>query len=144
MRYPASHRQRRSLGLTTTPMIDVVFLLLIFFICTASFQVAEEVLPTNLALQGNVTSSTQVELEWERIVVKLRVANDELRWLVNEQPFDSVAQTRSVLAQMAQIDATLPVTLDIDSAVAMFHVIDLYDVCRLVGFEKIQFAAELN
>ena len=138
------NRHQRSLGLTTTPMIDVVFLLLIFFICTASFQVAEEILPTNLALQGNVTSSTQVELEWERIVVKLRVENDKLRWLVNEQPFDSVAQTRSVLAQMAQIDATLPVTLDIDGTVAMFHVIDLYDVCRLVGFEKIQFAAELN
>ena len=37
-----------------TPMIDVIFLLLIFFVCTASFRAVEEVLPTNLSLPGAI------------------------------------------------------------------------------------------
>ena len=32
-----------------TPMIDVVFLLLVFFVWTASFQVVEFVLPSNMS-----------------------------------------------------------------------------------------------
>mgnify|MGYP001380259885 CR=1 FL=1 len=34
-----------------TPMIDVVFLLLIFFICTASFQIVEQTLPSGVQLE---------------------------------------------------------------------------------------------
>ena len=37
-----------------TPMIDVIFLLLIFFVCTASFQAPEQILPTNLRLPGSL------------------------------------------------------------------------------------------
>ena len=36
---------------TMTPMIDVVFLLLIFFICTASFQIVEQTLQSGVQLE---------------------------------------------------------------------------------------------
>ncbi|MEA1952290.1 MAG: biopolymer transporter ExbD, partial [Planctomycetota bacterium] len=46
MRRPSYHREgRERLDVKMTPMIDVIFLLLIFFVCTASFQMLEEVLP---------------------------------------------------------------------------------------------------
>ena len=32
-----------------TPMIDVVFLLLIFFVWTASFQIVEQILPSEIS-----------------------------------------------------------------------------------------------
>ena len=38
--------QQQSTELSMTPMIDVVFLLMVFFVCTASFKAAELVLPT--------------------------------------------------------------------------------------------------
>ena len=34
-----------------TPMIDVVFLLLVFFVWTASFQIIEHVLPSKMSAQ---------------------------------------------------------------------------------------------
>ena len=40
---------RRELEIKMTPMIDVVFLLLVFFVWTASFQAIEYLLPSSLS-----------------------------------------------------------------------------------------------
>ena len=49
MKIPSS-RDRQSLadGNTMTPMIDVVFLLLIFFVCASIGAVREDIMPTRL------------------------------------------------------------------------------------------------
>ena len=44
-----------------TPMIDVVFLLLVFFVWTASFQVVEQMLPAQLSSQMGTDPTTLVE-----------------------------------------------------------------------------------
>ena len=126
-----------------TPMIDVVFLLLIFFVCTASFQIAEEILPAGLlALGGSaVDVDLQPEVDLERVIVKIGDRAGRVAWLVNDRPYENLSQVRDVLAAVAQIDAGVPVILDVEGAVPLGHVIDAYDVCRLVGFDKIQFAA---
>jgi biopolymer transport protein ExbD len=46
-----------------------------------------------------------------------------------------------VLGEVAQIDASLPVILDVDGQVPLGDMIDVYDLSRLVGFDRIQFAA---
>ena len=61
MRRPPYHRDDRGrLDVKMTPMIDVIFLLLIFFVSTASFQAAEETLPTNLSLPGAVSDAGSI------------------------------------------------------------------------------------
>ncbi len=126
-----------------TPMIDVVFQLLIFFICTASFQLPEELLPTNLAiLSGStVTQPTENEPDLERIVVRATRAEGQTRWVVNDRSCDSLAEVREVLGWVAEIDRSLPVILDVAADVPLGDMIDLYDLARLVGFERIQIAA---
>ena len=59
MRTPSYQNDRREgLDVKMTPMIDVVFLLLIFFVATASFQMVEHVLPSSLqALPGSGVQS---------------------------------------------------------------------------------------
>ena len=42
MKIPRSHHEQNDVAMT--PMIDVVFLLMIFFVCTASFEIVEEIL----------------------------------------------------------------------------------------------------
>ena len=46
-----THRrlQRRAVSLNMTPMIDVIFLLLVFFLATSSFQVVEKLLPSSVS-----------------------------------------------------------------------------------------------
>ena len=53
MQIPSYSRRRADRGdEAMTPMIDVVFLLLIFFICAAAGQVKEAVLPTEMSRQA--------------------------------------------------------------------------------------------
>ena len=126
-----------------TPMIDVVFLLLIFFVCTASFQIAEEVLPSSLLAAGATPSDLEIEVEpdLERVIVKLDLQDEQLAWTVNDRAYASLAEVRDVLRAVAAIDAGLPVVLDVDGRVPLGDVIDLYDLSRIAGFDRIQFAA---
>jgi biopolymer transport protein ExbD len=143
MRVPTHHDDRRQTDIAMTPMIDVVFQLMIFFICTASFQLAEELLPTSLAVtSGSSTSPIKIEPELERIVVSATRANGSTQWIVNERPCQSLAEVREVLRAAAQIDRSLPVVLDVAGEVPLGDMIDVYDLCRLESFDKIQFAAE--
>ena len=50
MRRPSIFTDRREpLDVKMTPMIDVVFLLLIFFVWTASFHIVEHILPSSVS-----------------------------------------------------------------------------------------------
>ena len=151
MRRPIYHRDRDGLDVTMTPMIDVVFLLLIFFVCTASFQAIENVLPSNLAVESGNSSEAVIdpqETDLERIVIQGQWRDGQSVWLINGQPYKSLADVRAILAALReQMQALgtdiveLPVILDMEGAVPLGHVIDVYDVCRLEQYRKIQFAA---
>ena len=143
MRVPRSHLSRQSLDVPMTPMIDVVFQLLIFFICTASFQLPEQLLPTSLAAAtgASSTSPSETEPELEQIVVRGVREDASTRWTVNDQPSESLAQVEELLRAVAEIDRKLPVILDVAPEVPLGDMIDVYDRSRLVGFEQIQFAA---
>ena len=155
MQLPAAHASRRELEVSMTPMIDVVFLLLIFFVCTASFQMPELILPSNLQLPGTSTEPLPLELdkmELERIVVRITRSRNSaganpspgdhylIRYTLNDQPCQSLAQLGELLQTLAGIDASLPVVLDSAGEVPLGSAIDVYDTCRLAGFEQIQFA----
>jgi biopolymer transport protein ExbD len=144
MRRPSYHHDRRGrLEVKMTPMIDVIFLLLIFFVCTASFQAAEEVLPTNLSLPGTVDADIPVDPEWEdleQIVINLFWRAGRVRWQISGRDYDRLEDVRAVLAAMAGFKADLPVILDVDGNVPLENVIDVYDLCRQIGLRRIQFA----
>ncbi|NLX95466.1 MAG: biopolymer transporter ExbD [Rhodopirellula sp.] len=147
MRRPAYHRESQTLGATMTPMIDVIFQLLIFFVCTASFQAAEEVLPTNLSLPGSIDSAVPIDpdlKDLDEIVVKILREEGGVRWEINGRRCTRLAEVRAVLAGVAQVKIDLPVILDVDGGVPLENVIDVYDVCRQLGLERIQFAASLS
>jgi biopolymer transport protein ExbD len=143
MRIPSSFRRGHETGNTMTSMIDVVFLLLIFFICTASFQVLESTLPTSLEAAGSTATEVPPDFEQptERVIVKLSLDGGRVAWVVNDRPYDNFREVHAVLRQVASIDNGLPVIVDADGAIPLGDVIDIYDLCRLAGFIKIQFAA---
>ncbi len=127
-----------------TPMIDVIFLLLIFFVCTASFQAVEEILPTNLILPGSIAADVPLDPELEdldEIVVKVLWHDGRVSWQINRRDYGRLDQVRAVLAAAAQVKIDLPVILDVDPDVPLENVIDVYDLCRRIGLEKVQFAA---
>jgi biopolymer transport protein ExbD len=146
MRRPSILTDRRGpVDVKMTPMIDVVFLLLVFFIWTASFQIVEYVLPSNLlAVAGEAADPSDVpppETDFDQIVVRILWTGSAVAWQVNDVPLTSLGQVKDTLEQIAQIKRDAPLILHPDPDVPLGDVIDVYDISRLAGFEKIQFAA---
>ena len=145
MRRPAYHEENRgSVEVKMTPMIDVIFLLLIFFVCTASFTPPEEVLSTHLLLPGTIDSEMPVppELEdLEELVIEVSWQESRPGWKIGGGDYDDLMQLHSLLAAVFETQADLPVILDVAGNVPMENVINVFDLCRGVGFSKIQFAA---
>lgn len=136
-----------ALGASMTPMIDVVFLLLIFFVCTASFQPIEALLPGDLLISGagiaNVPLEEQPQLE--RVVLRAAIdSQDRVAWTVNEKECGSHEQLQDLLAALAEIDPTLPVVVDPDRDVPLGDVINGYDTARQAGFGKVKFATSVE
>ncbi len=125
-----------------TPMIDVVFQLLIFFLCTASFQLTEQALPTTLPPTGAAeTYKPPPEVqELELIRIGLSQRGRELRIEMNGNPCASVADLRERLRQLLAL-AALPAVLDVSGEVELGHVVTVYDTCLVVGLKDIHFAA---
>ena len=76
------------------------------------------------------------------VVVRITSEANELAWQVNDQPLASLAELRGLLEKLASIKRDAPVILHPDPFVSLGHVIEVYDLSRLVGFEKVQFAAD--
>ena len=136
---------RRELEIKMTPMIDVVFLLLVFFVWTASFHAVEYLLPSSLSQKQGTGQTVNVaepppEIEFEDIVVRISFTNNQPAWSVNGQPVASLSEVRSRLALVADIKIDSPVILHPDETVPVGNVIDVYDATRLAGFTQIQFA----
>lgn len=146
MRRPSSYAHREQPAeVQMTPMIDVVFLLLIFFLWTASFQIAERVLPSRISeASGAGTNLEQPppEADFPDVVVRILWTDRGASWRVGDQQLASLAEVEARLAAIYQVNAAAPVIIDPDAGTPLGSVIDVYDLTRRVGFQQIQFAAE--
>lgn len=127
-----------------TPMIDVVFLLLIFFVWTASFQIVEQILPSEMSSQlGNQQTDLAdppPEADFDKVIVRIGWNGTTPTWNLNKQPVDSLDTLRDQLAAIAAIKADALVILDPDSVVPLGNVIEVFDLSKLAGFVKVSFA----
>ncbi len=137
--------RRSDLNIEMTPMIDVVFLLLVFFIWTASFQMVEFMLPSAVSVQAGQgqpqTDTPPPEADFENVVVRVYYQNELPSWELNELPVANLNELKSRLQAIADVKQDAPVILHPDPNVPLGAVIDAYDMSRLAGFQQIQFAA---
>ena len=143
MKTPTSKTRNAALELNLTSMIDVIFLLLIFFVFTSDFKEPEKLLPTKLSAVGLVDAPLeQQERDLGKITVRVAATPDaKLTWTVDGTRVESLAAVEETLAALQEIDPTVPVVLDPERGVAIESVLDVYDRARRVGLSKIQFAA---
>lgn len=129
-----------------TPMIDVVFNLLIFFVIGAGAFSAEKMLETKLsATSGSSVTAPPVQEQaaWA-LTVTLKLILDENRQLavdMNGTVYKDRAQLKDQLRALAEVGTESPIILDIAREVPLGDMIDIYDACKAAGFESINFAA---
>ena len=145
MRAPPLH-DSDSLEVKMTPMIDVVFLLLVFFVWTSSFELPEFDLPGAIAetpaggSEVNAEETPPVEV-FDEIVVKL-VLQDATTWIeFNGERMQDLAQLREKVAEVIALGVQPPVIVDPDDRVTMERAIEVYDTVRLAGADRVLFAA---
>ncbi len=147
MRIPSSSsRSSDRPDVAMTPMIDVVFLLLVFFVWTASFQIVEQLLPSRLSTAAGTGDTSQADLDmedFERVVVRIEQQGLDVRWWVNDVGMDRLDSGKEHLTQVASVRTDVPLLIDPADAVPLSNVMDVYDISRLLGFGDIQFAVSL-
>jgi biopolymer transport protein ExbD len=140
------HRENsRRPDVMMTPMIDVVFLLLVFFLATASFDRVEQILPSGAVesaqqpTAGGTANPTEPQAsDVDEIVVRLAVTTGPAFDLfLNEQKLSTVDELMSRLASLIKIRQDVPVIIDPDHEIPTERVIDIYDQVRSVGFTSL-------
>lgn len=90
-------RRRGQLGaLPLTSMIDVVFLLLVFFLVTANFAQKESKLPAALQTEGGGVRSSDLQPQ----IIQISVMNGQLIYMIGQVQCTSRASLESVLQQL--------------------------------------------
>ena len=105
----------------------------------------EYLLPSSLSQQlGNAavieSQAPPPEAEFEDVVVRILWQGDHAVWQVNGQDVLSLAEVKQRLQLVAGIKTDAPVILHPDEEVPIGDVVDVYDISRIAGFNKIQFA----
>jgi biopolymer transport protein ExbD len=142
MRIPAQTRSKDTFSNAMTPMIDVVFLLLVFFVCAAAKQVREALLPADLPAGAVAASETLPEkpILGEAWVYLRRGATGLTVAELNGTPYEDLGQLEQQLRGLAELAPEMPVILDIADDVEFGDLIRVYDVCRAAKFQSVNFA----
>lgn len=128
-----------------TPMIDVVFLLLVFFICASVGGTADQLLPAEL--NGTMESSqaekpVEKPAEWEHPAIQIRMEPGPAgpRILLDNQPLPNAEALAERLTLLAAADAESKIILNIQDEIQVQQFIHVYDLCQSLKFQNISFA----
>lgn len=143
MRSPSVFLNRRDdLDVAMTPMIDVVFLLLVFFVWTASFQLVEYALPANVAETSgsdpsDINTPPPPEADFDPLVIRVQAGPI---FELNGQQLSSPLALRERLTSIASIRNQTPTVIHPDGQALMGPAVDAFDAARAAGFTKVAFA----
>jgi len=131
------HRTIEEPTVDLTSLIDVVFLLLIFFMVSTTFE-------RQALLKVDLPEASQVEERAELPERLELVIDDEGRMYLNDQRLvDSDARTlRAALEQAAGDDRNLPLVLRADRMTPHYHVVTAMDVAAQLGFANLSIATD--
>ena len=135
-----------TLELKMTPMIDVVFLLLVFFVWTSSFELPEFDLPSAIAEPPaggvEVGRDRPTPEAFDEIVVRLSLREARLVIELNGQLVDDVETLQLRLKTILALGVQPPVIVDPSERVTMNMAVGVYDAARAAGADRVLFATE--
>ena len=125
------------IGPTLTPMVDVVMVILIFFMASTVVLGPEWFIPARVPKQDALAPQTQ-NTPPPRAIIKLTRSNDVTIITINDQPttLESLAQTlASIIPSDRQADAIILVQPE--SNVPYEDVVQTHATCTQAGYRKV-------
>ncbi len=133
--------------LAITPMIDVTFLLLIYFLLTTNFSVDEKQYRTTLAPEERASTSEEIALEQDPLRIRLSAGRPPRLLGPYRQPtseLDLEQFLSDALAMEGRTDALFrsdhPILVLPDSDVPWEHVVVVFDAIVRSGYTSVGFA----
>jgi biopolymer transport protein ExbD len=133
MKFQTRHLEPAAMQLA--PMIDIVFLLLIFFIVTWQFSRSETEMKISVPSSQEGADPKRVLGE---IIVNVRVTGE----VVVEGQVMSQAQLKQKLSAIARQHQNQPVRLRGDSKAEYQTIVEVIDTCQKAGIWNISFATQ--
>jgi biopolymer transport protein ExbD len=124
----ARRRNNGQVIIDLTPLIDVVFQLLIFFILTTTFE-------TNPAFQVKLPKANNADVKQEPKSVVVTVTSDGRVEVDGKQIDDAELEAR--LCNAANSDASTGVNIRADAATEHQHVVKVMDLAKTCGLERL-------
>ncbi len=108
-----------------TPLIDVVFLLMIFFIMTLNFLEPEGILENRFPETARQTASDR-QKDWETVRIQVSMGNNLPMIYLQERQINGI---NDLLKNLNLLPRDIMIVIDPDSKVAYKHVISIYNTC---------------
>jgi biopolymer transport protein ExbD len=136
MKFRAVHRAEAA-GFQIAPMIDIMFLLLSFFIASQLFSRWEKEIDIQLPTADSGQMPKRLPGE---VIINVTAAGEVV---VNNKGY-TLEELRAMLKRLAETFPGQPVLLRGDEASDFKHVIAVLDVCRQVDIWNISFATTVR
>ena len=116
-----------------TPMLDVVFIMLIFFIVVASFI-------KEAGIEVNRPDSNQQPDTNDSVSLLVEIASDDQIWIDNRR-IDTRAVRANIRRMLAE-DPEAPVTIKVEKGAKTGVVVDVADAAREAGVSVVNWASK--
>jgi biopolymer transport protein ExbD len=128
--------------LNMASMVDVVFLLLIFFMCTSSFTQIEDKLPTQLSQVGTGANQETMELPPIRIILHRNSSGAVLTTCENEDFLES--EFRNLVRKLKEWRAIddMRVIIEGQGTVPFGYMVRALDACYQAELRRVAFSAK--
>jgi biopolymer transport protein ExbD len=135
-------RRRSAVTLNLAAMVDMVFLLLIFFMCTTRWRRPEGGLPANIPTGiGRAVERPDQRRDLPPILIRIDGQADEIRIRCQDQPVADIEALTRQLGRLAAIDPAVPVIIDASATVSFRWVVAALNASLKADLTNIAFKA---
>jgi len=127
------HAEPRILGFLIAPMVDILLVILVFFIVTWNFALSEKELDVRVP---TASKANETQPYVGQVVINI-AANGTV--IVNRQPKSS-QELLELLKKLAQLYPDQAVIVRGDQGVEYKHIVDVLDICRQADIWNVAFA----
>jgi biopolymer transport protein ExbD len=129
-------RQQKDISINLTPLIDVVFLLLIFFMVSTTFT-RENQIPLDLPKADVEKLETEVEM------IEISVDKENRVFFNGEALINSKSETlKRAILKVTQENSKIPVIISADANTAYQSVISVMETTSELGLSNIKMATQ--
>jgi len=116
-----------------TPMLDVVFIMLIFFIVVASFL-------KEAGIEVNRPDATESDSNSDAVSIVVKIAGDDQIWMDNRRI--DIRAVRANIAKVLATDPEAPFTVKTERGASAKTLIQVGDAAREAGVKQVNWPAE--